>query len=300
MIRSCKILLVTAMAWQCCAATLYADKLWLAPPQVSENFGSGNRDLSWYARPIQKIDAEILRWDRDVITVKIAGGNDQQSYRADRVVHVHPEPVAAPEQTWLGAMVANDDTKIIRSLSPAIQSRPPTWRQQWYTVWTTHSVAKTGRMSIVYNLVAQLDNQPLPPVMIARLPVAWSGVPLSSDTSPDDHAALNHSSPAVRLVAASRLMRTDPGEADETMASLSNSPTRPSIASVATILKQIHGSGANVGSHWRDHLADIRRMPIVLQDGPLACLLSQCRRHGVANAVEQLTLQQRYTSILRQ
>lgn len=281
-----------------------ADQIWIAPPSTpasskqASSKQASSKPTSWYAEPIVRRETTIVSWDRQRVVTQNDNENVQQSYPASRIVHVAAKPLNAPEQTLVDAINAGDDIAVLRSLTAAIQSRPPVWRQQWYTVWAIESLVRTGRMKIAYNLIQQIDALELPPVVIARLPIAWAGVPLTSDTSAVDHDHLQSRSAAASLVAASRLLDVDPTQAVETLSRLSKSSTRPTAASLATIMLKIAQSGDNIGDDWQSHLETVDAMPIGLQDGPVAMLAIRCRRTGATAAADQLDQRRRYASVL--
>lgn len=325
MIRSAfASILVSSFA--CCHAGLsHADTIWIAP-LIRSNQGSStaatssssatssaaatfdttppdrassNTSSSWYAEPIVRRQSNIVSWDRKIVVTQDAGSDQQQSYAASRIVHAAAEPVNPPEQNLINAISTGDDRAVLKSLTAAIQSRPPVWRQQWYTVWAIVSVAKIGRFDIAYNLIQQIDALELPPLVIARLPIAWSGTALTSDTSDVDHDALQSDSAAVRLVAASRLLDVDPGQAIQTLAKLKELRSRPAISALAEIMFEIAGSGSRIGNDWQTHLNAIDAMPIILQDGPVEMLAARCRRYGAQSAADELDQRHRYASIHR-
>ena len=162
-----------------------ADTVTLIPPRGDDD--------GWYARPTRTISGAITRFDDRVCEI------DGVRHRAIDVLHAEPDAIT-PE----AATVLTDPADPVRELMIALEQRPPVWWQQILTAHAADDLMRIGRRREAYELIRQLDARPLPPLVVTRLPVAWSSDD-ATDTHADDAAGLTSESPLVRLVAASRL-----------------------------------------------------------------------------------------------
>ena len=275
----CIILLVVA-------STAAADRLWIAPIQTESS------SLSWDASPIQILDTTIVNWSDRRVATSDPGSDATISYDAVRVLHVMPEPLRAPEREFWNAVTADNFADVLKTFGAAIRSRPDPWRQQWMTVWTIRSAARLDRWPAAYKLIRRLDSRPLPPLVFAVLPAAWSGNDATVDVDRD--ALLIGDSPATQFVAAMRLLPIDPRQAIDALERLASDPNQSTLGTWSRFVLDVHGDNS-LAETWPSHEAELDAMPMAVQDGPLDFLWHRVQKAGID--APDLRLRHRYARV---
>lgn len=263
-----------------------ADTLSVAPPPIKQDSPPG----PWNARTIETIRGRIVTWDRERCEIEMADGQ-RQTVASYRVVVAIPDDVHPDQQIWINAWRDQQDTDMIRTLTAAVKTRPPVWRQQWMTAVTTGACFRTKRDSIAYDLIGQLDARPLPPMVVSAIAIDWTSQRADATGAEMARQQLNHDSPLVRLVAASRLIagnhRT---EAIDAMKSLATMRDRPSIMVIARLFVAASVNPNELSRRAEELRMQVDRLPIALQDGPRQMLIERFERSGLNDAAREMRL----------
>jgi len=250
----------------------------------------------WHSRPLVTLTGTIVRFDAEQIQVL---GNDQTvptGYAADRVVDIaftqipgdQREAIAQfQQQNFAAALPA-----LIRCVSDReTDSRPPVWRQQWLSMLAAQAAMRSNRGEIAIELVKQLDARPMPLMVLALLPIDWTG----SVGEPLREAAVQAAasdSPAVKLVAASWLLRSREyrASADAALGRLANQRDRPELAGLAEMLRWRAKPPPEIQAGIMDWETEIQSLPMVMRTGPMICLLDVARQVGLQEVARKWEL----------
>jgi hypothetical protein len=273
---------------------VFADTLYIAPLTNPE------AESGWDARPIEKFVGTITVLDRDRCEIEFTSG-ERQSFAAHRVVSAIPESMTPAEEAWMSAWKSKDHAGVLRHLPEAMKSRPPVWRQQWMTAVTADACFRTGRESVGFDFIAQLDRLPLPPMVIAALPIAWKTEQPSSELNSNALKRLTDPSPLVRLIGASQVLAAnDVDTAKRTLSELAGQRQHAVVMTYAKILLACSASPAELKENSKDIEAQLERLPIVLQDGPRALLIEEFKSAGLMDQARQLSLTAQYAPSIAQ
>ncbi|MEM9826528.1 MAG: hypothetical protein AAF958_08055 [Planctomycetota bacterium] len=283
------------------AAAFGADQWVVSPPRRSAN------QSTWYPRPLEYRGGTIRSIDRDRCQYLDAEGR-LQSLPSYRILAAAPESPAAAQVQWSDIYlrrrdaIAKADTTAITKLDielvsrfvPAMQSRPPVWRQQWMTAVTSGALMRMGRLANAYSLIEQLDERSLPPMTIAELPIAGFHLDALDGTATTagvagDTERLESRSVCVRLVAASRLLGSPRrGDAIAVLGKLSRAKDRPSVAAFARMLLLSVAPRSDLESRVDDVKRQLEKLPLVLRGGPTHRLATVYRRYGMNEIADEL------------
>ena len=172
------------------------------------------------------------------------------------------------------------DTDVLSGLSDVLNERPPVWRQQWLTMVAAVSAWRTKRGKVALELISQLDQRPLPLMILAWLPIAWTNQITAEPLVADALARLSDPSPIVQLIASSWLLSSvHRNIASEKIKELITSD-RTEVAQLASALLWRVATPEQVKKSAEDWRDEIDRMPLMLQGGPLVLLKSKLRSSG--------------------
>jgi hypothetical protein len=266
----------------------FADTLYIAP------LSNADSESNWEPRPIEKFVGTITVLDRDRCEIEFSSG-ERQAFAAHRVVSACPESMSPAEEAWIAAWQSQDHAGVVRHLPDALKSRPPVWRQQWMTAVTVDACFRTGRESVGFDFIAQLDRLPLPPMVVAALPIHWQTENCSDEVYSNALKRLGDPSPLVRLIGASYLLAgNDVDAARQAMSGLASQREHPTIMAYAKILLACTADPADLKEQSRDIEAQLERLPIVLQDGPRTLVIQKFKNAGLSNQARQLALTAQY------
>ncbi|MGB7347941.1 MAG: hypothetical protein WBD20_27195 [Pirellulaceae bacterium] len=268
------------------------DRVWLAPSQRTA------ADSTWYARSIEQVRGTVLQLDDRQLRIKISGNTDETLVAAHRVLWIESDEMPADA---IKAVKLYSDGKYGESVRPfldGLKERPPVWRQQWLSMMAAEAAWRSSRPTIALELVSQLDARPLPPIAIAWLPIDWDG---SVDDRTNETAALeklDDASPAVRLVAASWLVKSrSRRQAVAVLEQLALDNQRPLIARLAEIVSWRATLPPEIAGRAVGWQRKVDALPIVLQTGPLQSLASTFQAAGLADAAKRLQLSLELTPV---
>lgn len=263
--------------------------------------GSGDA-ATWFPDAIETVSGTIVQFDADQIAIRLADQELATRFASDRVIEVlvnaaAEDQVAAMEQFKQGAFDAALPA-LIRSISePDAETRPPVWRQQWLSMLAAQAAMRSGRGEIAIELIGQLDERPLPLIVLALLPLDWKGTagePLQQAAV----AGARSPSPAVKLVAASWLLRSTKyrAAAETAIERLATQTERPQLARLAQQLRLRTLSPPEVKANVDRWERQLQALPIVLQTAPMVSLANTCRQLGLAERTRKWDLIIRHAS----
>jgi hypothetical protein len=251
---------------------------------------------------VTQITGKIIQLDSQQLRIMVSGETKESVLAAKRVVWIDPAelPDEATQATKLYEQGKYGDS--IRPFLDALTDRPPVWLQQWLSMMAADAAWQASRPAIALELVKQLDSRSLAPIVIAWLPIDWDGTAMDQRRDPAGETAalakLNDSSPAVRLVAASWLMRSNSRrDAVTALQQLALDNQRPTIARLAEIVSwraTLPPSVVDSADKWQ---RKVDALPMVLQTGPLECLVSLYQAAGLTNKAKHLQLALELTPI---
>ncbi|TWU23329.1 hypothetical protein Pla52o_28650 [Novipirellula galeiformis] len=267
--------------------TAWGDKVWLEPmrPTAAQS--------NWYPQAIQMRVGEIISLDAKQISIRLAGDEKESLFAAHRVIWIEPSQRSEKQTAAIELFDAQKYDESLRGLLDSLKERPPVWRQQWLSMLAAQAAWRSARAAIALELVAQLDRRPLPPLVLAWLPIAWRNDRGTSSGATTEAAQkrLADPAPAVRLVAASWLLSTDQRDrAVQTLKALRSDHARPEIAKLADVVlwrTTLPPEVAEQASRWQEKLD---ALPMVLQVGPTVLIVEQLSNANQEAAAESLKL----------
>ena len=260
----------------------FASTIWLAPSP------SENRDSNWYPAAIQKQQGQVVQFDRDVIVITDPKTSRSRRLASSRVLWIESDDQTDREKKIRSFFEEQRDTDVLSGLSDVLKERPPVWRQQWLTMVAAVSAWRTKRGKVALELISQLDQRPLPLMILAWLPIAWTNQITAEPLVADALARLSDPSPIVQLIASSWLLSSvHRNVASEKIKELITSE-RTEVAQLASALLWRVATPEQVKKSAEDWRDEIDRMPLMLQGGPLVLLKSKLQSSGEATAAEHL------------
>ena len=260
--------------------------------------GEDNPRASWYAEPIQRtvgqiesMDSESCRW--------IGQDGRRRTFNADLVLAFRhrsddPDTVALVE-----ALDREDFDAAFAALPAALRTRPPVHAQQDWVMQTARLAWATGRLGGAEGLISQLDARPLPPCVVAKLPLVW--VPpndattltrLRSIAAPEDGLR----SPLVRLLRAAAMVHSGRSiEANEILMPLRRQTSRADIRALAiwvSVAAMTPNDFRDQADAWVRNLDE--ETPVVLSDGPRRLLIRRLSDIGRDSDARRLAVIDRY------
>ncbi|WP_436714548.1 hypothetical protein U8335_16000 [Roseiconus lacunae] len=278
---------------RCCYSQDARYRIQLEPRQRA---AANDPETRWYASPVKTVTGVVEQIDEHQISILVDGQTIAQRHSAARLISIEPLDLPDDQRQAIDAFgrQAYTDalTGLIRSVSEKeVSQRPPVWRQQWLSMLASQAAMRSGRGEISLELVNQLDSRPLPQVVVALLPIDWTG---TAEGTLFDSAAKMASSPslAVKLVAASWLLRSPKYRpaAETAIKRLSKQSDRPVIAMLATQLAWQTNSPAKLSEDFGVWRSSIDSLPMSLQTGPLILISSTARRLGLKDESKALNL----------
>ena len=259
--------------------TIWSDEIWIAPDRRP-----GKSD--WFDDPAIPVNGDVERFDA---TTLIIGG---QRFASWRVVDWTVEADSDDEAELIAAIRDGRQSDVMAKLAGVLKTRPPVWRQQHYVIEAIRSAFAVNQPSIGYKLLENLDRRPMAAIVVARLPIDWTGKRSGVRATPNgfgntDAATaepIQSDSPAVRLIAASRLMtgaRRD--EAARVLSELAKTHDRPVIAGYAKIIYATGFPPERFKATLPAAIELIERLPPVAQYGPVEMLRRRCRAYAMAD-----------------
>ena len=260
----------------------FASTIWLAP-SPSETRGS-----NWYPTAIQKQQGQVVQFDRDAIVITDPKTSRSRRLASSRVLWIEADDQTDREKNIRSFFEEGRDTDVLSGLSDVLNERPPVWRQQWLTMVAAVSAWRTKRGKVALELISQLDQRPLPLMILAWLPIAWTNQITAEPLVADALARLSDPSPIVQLIASSWLLSSvHRNIASEKIKELITSE-RTEVAQLASALLWRVATPEQVKKSAEDWRDEIDRMPLMLQGGPLVLLKSKLQSSGEAKAAEHL------------
>lgn len=260
----------------------FASTIWLAP-STSETRGS-----NWYPAAIQKQQGQVVQFDRDAIVITDPKTSRSRRLASSRVLWIEADDQTDREKNIRSFFEEGRDTDVLSGLSDVLNERPPVWRQQWLTMVAAVSAWRTKRGKVALELISQLDQRPLPLMILAWLPIAWNNQITAEPLVADALARLSDPSPIVQLIASSWLLSSvHRNIASEKIKELITSE-RTEVAQLASALLWRVATPEQVKKSAEDWRDEIDRMPLMLQGGPLVLLKSKLQSSGETTAAEHL------------
>ncbi len=252
--------------------------------------------VRWHPRPLTTLTGKITLFDAEQIQVL---GNDQSvptGYAADRVVDVAFTQTPEDQRQALALFEQKNFSAALPALIRCISdreadNRPPVWRQQWLSMLAAQAAMRSKRGKIAIELVKQLDDRPLPLMVLGLLPLDWTGN-AGNELSEAAVQAAASGSPAVKLVAASWLLRSAEyrSSAETALRRLANRRDRPALAQLADRLLWRTKAPPEIQADvmaWEDQ---IQSLPMALQAGPMIGLFHVARQAGLQDVARKWEL----------
>ncbi|MCG8649531.1 MAG: hypothetical protein MI861_06850 [Pirellulales bacterium] len=277
--------LLLSMLVSVAASAQSADRVWLEPQRPSES------QSRWYPRSVSHLSGKILQLDDRQLRLIVTGDEAESLLAAGRVLWIEYGELSKDESHALRLFAEAKYGDSVRPLLDALSQRPPIWRQQWLSMLAAHAAWRSSRATIALELVSQLDQRPLAPLIIAMLPVSWYNERLSPETIDAAQARLTDPSAAVRLVAASWLIATPRrSQATAVLKQLALDNGRPTLARLAETLLWRLATPPQVLQSAEQWQQKLDALPMVLQVGPTITLAAKLRAAGKSQPAEHLEM----------
>ena len=260
-----------------------ADQLWLQPVRTA------SAAKTWYPPSIQRISGMVSQFDDKRVVLVDQSNQNETQYSASRVLWIESAELSANEKKIREAFLQQDDTQVLSMLPSVLNERPAVWRQQWLTMLASVSAWRTNRGEIALTIISQLDARPLPPLVVAWLPISWmqtTSSPLLTQAAVD---WMFDESELVRLTACSWLLSTSKRNEAITVLKQLVKSNRSEVVSLATALLWKIATPNQVLEQSNDWQATVKGYPMVLQTGPLALInkkLQAANQLGAANRIK--------------
>jgi|TARA_B110000495_G_C22915742_1_gene534902 hypothetical protein len=259
-----------------------ADRVWLEPARPTSS------QSTWFPRSVEIVSGRIVAFDSQQLRLVREGQGTETVTSAGRVLWIEPDEVSDLEQKLIHLFKQGEYARSLSELRDALNHRPPVWRQQWLTMLSATSAWKSGNAKLALELVGQLDRRPLPAMVLAWLPIAWTNGAQPAVVIATAQARLQDTSTAVRLVAASWLLSSpDRNQGLAVINQLKQDP-RIEIAQIAEVLSwrmtpppQV----AKLSSTWEKR---IDTLPLALQTGPSRLLVNKLEASGQSESAKRL------------
>ena len=273
------------------AAVQAEDRIWIEPRRPTAN-GS-----DWYPGGVEPVAAKVIQFDANQLRYMVRGAETESSIAAQRVIWIEPEKRSAIELEMLRRFKQGRYAESLQKLPECLEQRPPVWHQQWMTMMASVAAYRCGRCKISLELVSQLDRSPLPPVVLAWLPIDWQNGRPSAAAQAQAIARLNDSSPVVQLVAASWLLSSrNRSESLAVLAALTKSE-RTEISTFAEVLRWRAATPPEVIESAKGWQQAVDRMPMVWQVGPTKTLIDKFQSAGLTDQANRLKWSMELTPI---
>jgi hypothetical protein len=237
-----------------------------------------------------------LQFDDEQISILLDGESVPTRLAALRVLEIMPETTPPDQKAAIESFRQGDFhaalPALIRCVSDHdVATRPPVWRQQWLSMLAAQAAMRSGRGKIALELVDQLDSRSLPPMTLGILPLDWTGTINDQDMTAAAVGRAGSPSLAVKLVAASWLLRspTYRTAAESAVKRLAEQNGREPIAMLAgqLVWRTMTPPEIKAGLiRWESQLG---RLPMALQSGPMVSMRDVVRRAGLEDAAKKWT-----------
>lgn len=265
-----------------------ADQIWVEPLRSSkpQSFSP------WYPAPIMHRAVRIIEFGPTTIRFVDWGSNRgaEQQLAASRVLWLERGVASDHESRGLQLFAEKKYAESLPVLVDAIGTRPPVWHQQWLSMVAAQAAWRSGRSELALELISQVDLRPLPPLVLAWLPIQWDSAPTPRDAINAASARLTNPSAAVRLVAASWLLETRRGQASQVLRLLESDESRSDIARLARMVTRRTASPPEVAELADRWLEELRSLPLVFQVGPTVMLMHKFQASGKHDRSRRLRL----------
>ncbi|WP_146532817.1 hypothetical protein [Rubripirellula reticaptiva] len=259
------------------------ERIWLQPMPPTR------AESDWYPRAITIVEGAVVDFDHQQLRVIAAGDEAETIVSARRVIWIEPGAVSSEQADAIEQYESGNYANALSALPAILKQRPPVWRQQWLTMMAANAAWKTSRADIALELVSQLDRRPLPPLVIAWLPVAWKNGGQSAVVVQAAKARLQDPSLAVQLVAASWLLSSaDRSEATSVLQSLATQTDRTDIARQAKCLAWRTATPPQVAASSQRWQQELMKLPMVWQVGPTVTLVDKFQSAGQDESAKRL------------
>ncbi|MDA8743128.1 hypothetical protein N9N28_00720 [Rubripirellula amarantea] len=259
------------------------DRVWLEPKRPTQS------QSDWYPQAIEQLEGRIVEFDDKQLSIAEGQTKDKTIVAARRVLWIEPGEVSDGEPRVIDAFENGDNRAVLADLAEVLKARPPVWRQQWLTMLGANSAKLSGRAKISLELVSQLDRRPLPAMVVAWAPIAWTPERSNDPTIQSSLARLQDPSPLTQLVAASWLLSSSHrNDALETIQTLATNEDRPSVMTLARCLLWTTASPPEVKANYQQWLDELETIPISLSVGPTVSLQRKLQAAGLSQAANAL------------
>ncbi len=253
------------------------DRIWIEPIRPTSN------DSDWYPGSIETVSGKVLQYDQQQLRWIASGEDSPTTIPAKRVIWIEPHPRAEKEVEAIKCFAEGQYADALEKLPEILQQRPPVWQQQWITMMAAVAASRCGRGKISLELVSQLDRRPLPPIVIAWLPIDWQNQQPNVDAVSQANARLQDPSPLVQLVAASWLLSSpDRSQALAVLDALTANQ-RSEVRMLAAVLRWRAATPPRVIEEAKSWQATVERLPLVWQVGPTKTLIDKLRSAGLTD-----------------
>jgi len=259
-----------------------ASTVWLAPPLSTQP------SPSWYARPVTKHAGKLIQFDHKEVVIFDEEIGQQVRFASARVIWIEVDELSFLEKQLRQSFEKKDDNAVLSGLTAVLMERPPVWRQQWLTMLAAIAAYRTNRGEISLDLIRQLDQRPLPLMVLAWLPIAWTNKPMPQSMTGDAMNQLSNTSEITQLTASSWLLSSPQREvAIQKLKSLELSE-RFEISTFAKLLLWRVSNPQHVLQSVERWKTTALSLPMVLQTGPLVLIKDKLLASGSTEAAKHL------------
>lgn len=257
-------------------------RIWLAPAPLKTD------QASWYPRAIEEFNGDVDQYDDQIIVIADELTKKQYRFPSSRVIWIEPHDQTLLEKQFRQSFQDRDDAAVLAGLSPVLMERPPVWRQQWLTMVAAVSASRTLRGQISLELIAQLDQRPLPLMTLAWLPISWTNRLTPQPLVKEALNRLTDQSELVQLTASSWLLASPHRDLGTSKLNELKTSSRQEVASLAKILLWRITTPEEVMSSIQKWKQIIANLPMVLSPGPIVLLKDKVKSAGDLKTAKHL------------
>ena len=247
------------------------------------------KQSDWYPRPVETLEGRVVDFDAKAMRMVINRDGEETVVAGRRVLWVEPGETSKDERKLIEAFDQGEFATVLTELSGVLQARPPVWRQQWLTMMAASAATQSRRSKIALELVSQLDRRPLPTMVVAWAPIAWTTQRPNDAMIENAIARLEDPSSLTRLVAASWLLSSSHrNKAIAVIETLAKGTNRADIAALASSVLWSTASPLEVKKQSEAWLRQLDAMAMTLSIGPTVALKRKFKSAGLNQAAQSL------------
>lgn len=270
---------------RCEGEDVRVDTVWLEPLKTSANADS------WFPGSITQHKGIIKSLDHLALRMIVDESPTETTFAAHRVLWIEFGKVSEKESSLTTLFREQKRPESLLLLRDVLREPLPRWRKKWRMIQAANSMWNVTGDSSAFQMMSAIGSEPLPPLILASLPVAWTRSNSERTELNVGQFEANVKTPEQRLVFLSwRLRALGRDRAIAAIEMLTNDKTRPYVGKLADTLRWRLANPNEVRENAKLWEAKIDALPMVLQVGPTLMLIEKLEAAGLAEDAKRLRL----------